>query len=217
MILLGRDNEYYPLVQKLFEELTNTTLQMCVQLTNSNTLAEKSDVIDAYFGMVSQMYEKVPHLIPNSSIDISALFQCAVTCLNLPNMQAMDECSEFLVHFITQSRETNQAGIVETYGESLVLEILICVGGAAPRDSAEVLSDIILTLNKKYCDNLARWLHTLLQREGFPSPRVTMEQKENFIKAILRKKANKRKVTDIVMEFTLACRGLPNHPHYKCM
>ena len=59
MILLGRDNEYYPLVQKLFEELTNTTLQMCVQLTNSNTLAEKSDVIDAYFGMVSQMYEKV--------------------------------------------------------------------------------------------------------------------------------------------------------------
>lgn len=98
--------------------------------------------------------------------------------------------------------------MVQAYGESLVLRVLLNLGGATPRSATDVLSDIILSLNKKYCDNLARWLHTLLAQEGFPSPRITRQQKENFIKLVLREKANKRKLTENVMEFTSICRGI---------
>lgn len=98
--------------------------------------------------------------------------------------------------------------MVQAYGETLVLRILLNLGGATPRSATDILSDIILSLNKKYCDNLARWLHTLLAQDGFPSSRLTSLQKENFIKCVLREKANKRKLTDNVMEFTLICRGI---------
>lgn len=113
-----------------------------------------------------------------------------------------------MVSFISQSRETSQANVVQTYGEALVLRILLNLGGATPRSATDVLSDIILSLNKKYCDNLARWLQTLLAQNDFPSPRITSQQKENFIKLVLKEKANKRKLSENVMEFTSICRGI---------
>ncbi|XP_022917881.1 importin-13 [Onthophagus taurus] len=209
MFLFGPDRKYVPLMQQLLKELCNITLQMCAQLTNNNRLSEKVDVIEAFFRMLMQVYKKVPLLVQSESgIDVTALFQCAVMCLSMPELNATKVCSGFLVHFITQSRESNQAVVVQTYGQSLVLAILINIGGAAPRTCSDVLTDLILVLNKKYCDNLARWLHTLLPQEGFPSPRVTMDQKEAFIKSVLREKANKRKLCEIVTEFMLLCRGI---------
>ncbi|CAH2001460.1 unnamed protein product [Acanthoscelides obtectus] len=82
------------------------------------------------------------------------------------------------------------------------------LGTTAPRSSVDIFGDVILALNKKYCDNLSRWLNSLLAQEGFPSSRISNQQKENFIKSVLREKANKRKLCDIVLEFTLICRGI---------
>lgn len=113
-----------------------------------------------------------------------------------------------MVNFITQSREASQVDVVQSYGETLVLRILLNLGSTAPRSSIDILSDIILALNKKYCDNLSRWLNSLLTQENFPSPRITSQQKEAFIKLVLREKANKRKLCDSVLEFALICRGI---------
>lgn len=60
------------------------------------------------------------------------------------------------------------------------------IGGAAPRYAVEPMTDLLLVLNKKYCDNLARWLNNYLSQDGFPSPKITKEQKEVFIKTVLR-------------------------------
>lgn len=131
----------------------------------------------------------------------------------LTEAQTLKSCSSFLVHFITKSRENNntQVNVIQSYGESLVLRILLNIGSTAPRASIETFSDILLALNKKYCDNLSRWLNTLLAQDGFPSPHVTRQQKEAFIKVILREKANKRKVSESVLEFTLLCKGILKH------
>lgn len=104
----------------------------------------------------------------------------------MQELPPVKSAASFLVNYISQSRETGQANIVQTYGEALVLRILLNLGGATPRSATDVLSDIILSLNKKYCDNLARWLHTLLAQDGFPSPRVSRQQKESFVKLVLR-------------------------------
>lgn len=106
--------------------------------------------------------------------------------MSLNEVQTLKVCSSFLVNFIAQSRDTAQANIIQTYGESLVSVILIQLGFSASRHSVEAFSDLLLALNKKYCDNLSRWLNTLLALDNFPSPRITRLQKEHFIRLVLR-------------------------------
>lgn len=208
LILFGKDDDCCILNQQLLFELSNTTMQMCAQLNTTNQLSEKSDVLDAYFAMLAALAKKVPLLITSCGIDIAALFQCAILCLVLPEIQALKQISSFLVQFISQSRETSLAQVIQAYGESLVLRILINLGTTAPRSSVDIFSDILLALNKKYCDNLSRWLNSILSQEGFPTPKISAPQKDAFIKSILREKTSKRKVRDTVLEFTLICKGI---------
>ncbi|EFA09709.1 importin-13 [Tribolium castaneum] len=216
VIMFGHEEEFRAITQQLLHEIVSTTLQMCAQLNSANQLAEKTDVLEGFFAMMAQLIKKLPQVVFASGIDTAALFQCAVLCLSLPETQTLKLCTSFLVNFISQSRDTAQANIVQNYGESLVLRILINLGNTAPRSSVEIFSDLLLALNKKYCDNLSRWLNALLAQEDFPSPRISRQQKENFIKLVLREKANKRKLSDSVLEFTLICRGIlredPNMP-----
>lgn len=52
----------------------------------------------------------------------------AILCLVLPEIQALKQVSSFLVQFISQSRETSLAQVIQAYGESLVLRILMNLG-----------------------------------------------------------------------------------------
>lgn len=230
LILFGNDRDCAPLLQQLLVELVNVTLQLCVQCqqqqpVGSNTvlLSEHSDVLEGFFVMLAQVYKKVPRLTMAASstgnmvvegcgaamtYDAGALFECAVVCLSMPELQCLKYCTAFLINFIAHSRESSQAAVVQNFGESLVMRVLLCLGGSAPKTSIDVLSDILLVLNKKYCDNLARWLNSLLQQDDFPTNRVSAAQKQHFIKMVLREKANKRKLAESVTDFMLQCRGL---------
>ena len=68
--------------------------------------------------------------------------------------------------------------------------------------------DVLFALSKKYFDNLCQWLTALVNTDGFPSNNVTKEQKQHFASLILKERANKRKLQEIVREFSLACTGL---------
>lgn len=63
---------------------------------------------------------------PNPCNNIETI--SAILCLVLPEISALKAVSSFLVHFITRSRETSQAEVVQNYGESLVLRILMNLG-----------------------------------------------------------------------------------------
>lgn len=56
------------------------------------------------------------------------IYFIAVLCLIIPEMQAVKAISSYLVHFIAQSRDTPQVTVVQTYGESLVLRLLLNLG-----------------------------------------------------------------------------------------
>ncbi|KAG5892535.1 hypothetical protein JTB14_011124 [Gonioctena quinquepunctata] len=209
LILFGMEDEFAVLNQELLREIVSTTLHMCAQPSSTHQLSEKSDVLEGFFGMIATLMKKLPLLITESGINTSALFQLAILCLIVPEIPTLRAISTFLVQFIAQSRETSQADVVQTFGEGLVLRILMNLGTTAPRSSVDIFSDILLALNKKYCDNLNRWLNCLLSQHGFPSPRISSQQKEIFIKSVLREKSNnKRKLCDAVLEFTLICRGI---------
>lgn len=49
-------------------------------------------------------------------------------CLAMSEGQTVKSCCSYLSNFIAQSRESNQAAVVQNYGEALVLRILISLG-----------------------------------------------------------------------------------------
>ncbi|XP_066144032.1 importin-13 [Euwallacea fornicatus] len=211
LILFGKEPGLYTINQQLVQEICNRTLLLCSESNNKNQLSDIADVLEGFFILLTNLIKKVPQLLFANKLDTAALFQCAILCLVLPETQTVKAVSSFLVNFITQSREMSQVDIVQTYGESLVLRILLNLGSTTPRSSIDLLSDILLALNKKYCDNLSRWLNSLLTQENFPSPRISAQQKNNFIKIVLREKANKMRLCQSVLEFALTCRGMLKH------
>uniref|UniRef100_A0A8C5HDG2 Importin-13-like n=1 Tax=Gouania willdenowi TaxID=441366 RepID=A0A8C5HDG2_GOUWI len=82
------------------------------------------------------------------------------------------------------------------------------VGGASPRSLTDHFSEVLLSLNRHYPVLLTQWLTETLQTPGFPSAHVSTEQKHTFTQQLLREQTNKRRVKEIVKEFSLLCRGL---------
>lgn len=208
LVMFGKDEEFTYMLKQFLYELMNRSLQMCAELNNKNQLSDKCDVLESFFSMLTHVSKRNSKLLYNSGVDCESLFQCGIICLALPEIQTLKACTAFLVNFISLSRENDQAHVVQKCGENLVHRILLNLGGSTPRSTADILSDILLVLNKKYCDSLYTWLNMQLRQEGFPSHLVNVQQKENFIKLVLREKVNKRKLAESVTEFTLICRGI---------
>lgn len=49
-------------------------------------------------------------------------------CLTVPEVQTLKACGAFLVTFISNSRENEQAHIIQKCGENLIHKILLCLG-----------------------------------------------------------------------------------------
>lgn len=60
------------------------------------------------------------------------------------------------------------------------------IGGAASRNLMEHYAEVLFSLNKNCFTLLVVWLKEALQPPGFPSSRITDEQKANFSSQILR-------------------------------
>uniref|UniRef100_A0A8C2FJ36 Importin 13 n=1 Tax=Cyprinus carpio TaxID=7962 RepID=A0A8C2FJ36_CYPCA len=76
------------------------------------------------------------------------------------------------------------------------------------RSLMDQFAEVLFCLNKHCFALLTVWLKEALRSPGFPSSRVSLEQKDTFSQQVLRERLNKRRVKDIVKEFTLVCRGL---------
>ncbi|KPP71304.1 importin-13-like [Scleropages formosus] len=98
--------------------------------------------------------------------------------------------------------------VVQEDGKLLLKAVLKAIGGQSPRSLMEQFAEVLFCLNKHCPTLLAMWLKEALQPPDFPSPHVSAEQKDNFAEQILREHVNKRRVKEIVKEFTLVCRGL---------
>lgn len=60
------------------------------------------------------------------------------------------------------------------------------VGGQASRSLMDHFAEILFALNKHCFSYLSIWIKEAMQQDGFPSARVSPEQKETFSQQILR-------------------------------
>lgn len=202
-LLFGQENTtHYPLVCSVLAVIVQTSLVL--------PLKENTDIVEGFMLLCSQLIKKNPKLLTNTEgIHIVEVFKFATAAQAMAEVPTVKAAASFLSNFISLSREQPALlSAVQTEGEELVSVMLRCIGGESPRACVEPLAEVLLMLNKKYCDNLSRWLQQLLSVDGFPSPKATNDKKQHFAKMVLKERANKRKLQETIREFAFICRGL---------
>lgn len=204
MMLFGQDKDKKAELMAFFAQICAKSLNLFRANLRENTV-----VVEILFQMLSQVIKKIPYFLESEDVDLAALFQCSIVALCLPEKPTVKAASSFIAEFINHSREVPaMLNVVNNYGESLVGQVLKVIGGESPRSMVEHMPDILMALNKKYFDNLCRWMSTFLRQQDFPSQHVSPVQKEHFTRMVLRERSNKRKLKETISEFSLICRGL---------
>lgn len=106
--------------------------------------------------------------------------------MTLPEIGPIKNAISFLSHFIIQSRNyQNLTSAVLKKGEEIIHTTLLCIGIYTLRNHVDVFADIFVALNKKYPAELVAWMK-ILEVPDFPTAYVSAQDKEMFMKAILR-------------------------------
>lgn len=92
----------------------------------------------------------------------------------------------FLQHLIMQSRAIpNITAAILSRGEEIIQTTLLCIAIYTLRTHVDVFADIFVAFNKKYPAELILWLK-MLDVPHFPTTTVSAEDKDLFMKAIIR-------------------------------
>jgi len=205
-VMYGRETEMEAALKSLMSEICTISLRT---IQSGTTMSDHADLIDCFFSMLGQVLKKQAGLFVNNELDTTLLIQCAIHTLTMPEQHPVKSAAMFLTQLVTVSRDTESlVPLVNQHGEQLFLQVMKCVGGDANRSFIDYFTDIILALNKKYFDNLCRYLNGMVATDNFPSLHCTKEAKENFARQVLKERANKRKLQETVREFSLLSRGL---------
>ncbi|KAH9499827.1 Importin-13 [Bulinus truncatus] len=204
LLIFGLQENFIPFSKAIIENICSRTL-----LLFDLSVRNFTDVIEGFMCFLAQVMKKLKKIILNCNCDLTAIFHAAVISMTLPEHATVKAACSFVIEFLNAGPENEVIkNIVITYGHVLVDRIMRAIGGESQRGIIDYIADVIMTLNKHYVTQLALWLNTLVDNEGYPSPRASKQDKENFIKNLLRDRMNKRKTRDVVKEFTLLCRGL---------
>lgn len=104
----------------------------------------------------------------------------------LPETATSKNAVMFLQHFIMQSRSyPSVTSAVLKKGEEIIHTTLLCIGVYTLRTHVDVFADIFVAFNKKYPAELIAWLK-ILEVTDFPTTFVTPQDKEQFMKAVIR-------------------------------
>uniref|UniRef100_A0A3Q4BRB0 Importin-13 n=1 Tax=Mola mola TaxID=94237 RepID=A0A3Q4BRB0_MOLML len=196
--IFAGEEEHVSDIKSLIEVLTSATLT-----TFQQGPRDHPDIAESFMYLHAQILKRKPDLYLSDQLDVKALFCCGDSCIQCffaPTLQ-----TELLPH----CKDTpSLAEVLHSDGRFLTETVLQAVGGGSPRSLTEHFSEVLLSLNRHCPALLSQWLKETLQAPGFPSAQVSAEQKHTFSQQLLREQTNKRRVKEIVKDFSLLCRGL---------
>uniref|UniRef100_A0A3B3TKE9 Importin-13 n=1 Tax=Poecilia latipinna TaxID=48699 RepID=A0A3B3TKE9_9TELE len=202
--IFASETDHFPPIKALFELVTSVTLSVFQQGPRDHP-----DIVDSFMQLQAQALKRKPDLFLSESLDVKAVFHCGILSLKFPEAPTVKSTCLFFTELLPHCSDVPPlARVVQEDGKLLVQAVLEGIGGGASRSLMDQFAEVLFSLNKHCFSLLAVWLKEALQPPGFPSSRITTEQKDNFSQQILRERVNKRRVKDIVKEFTLLCRGL---------
>uniref|UniRef100_H3BAL3 Importin-13 n=1 Tax=Latimeria chalumnae TaxID=7897 RepID=H3BAL3_LATCH len=170
---------------------------------------EHPDIVDSFMQLLAQALKRKSDLFLSDTLDVKAVFHCGIISLKFPEAPTVKASCNFFTELLPRCAEIPSVGqVVHENGKLLLQAVMEGIGGQTSRSLMDHLADILFSLNKHCFSYLSVWIKEVMQQQGFPSSRVTAEQKETFSQQILRERVNKRRVKEAVKEFTLLCRGL---------
>lgn len=69
--MFGKEDSHSEILQSLLREICNVTLVTC-----HCNMSEYTDILEAFFLLLSQILKKNSHMFSNNAVDVTALFQC---------------------------------------------------------------------------------------------------------------------------------------------
>ncbi|XP_045908496.1 importin-13-like [Micropterus dolomieu] len=191
-------------IKSLTEVLTSATLTIFQQGPRDHP-----DIAESFMHLHSQILKRKPDLYLSDQLDVKALFYCGILSLKFPETPTVKAASLFFTELLPRCKDMPLLGdVLQRDGKLLTETVLQAVGGGSPRSLTEHFSEVLLSLNRHCPALLSQWLEETLQTPGFPSAQVSTEEKQTFRLQLLSEQTNKRRVKDIVKEFSLLCRGL---------
>uniref|UniRef100_A0A8C4FED6 Importin-13 n=1 Tax=Dicentrarchus labrax TaxID=13489 RepID=A0A8C4FED6_DICLA len=141
-----------------------------------------------------------------TSTTLTIFQQGRILSLKFPETPTVKAAGLFFTELLPRCKDVPSLGdVLQRDGKLLTETILQCI---CPEILTEHFSEVLLSLNRHCPALLSQWLKETLQTPGFPSAHVSTEQKHTFSQQLLREQTNKRRVKEIVKEFSLLCRGL---------
>ncbi|XP_030015254.1 importin-13-like [Sphaeramia orbicularis] len=202
--IFAGEEQHISNIQCLTEQLTSATLAIFQQGPRDHP-----DIAESFMHFHAQILKRKPDLYLSDQMDVKALFYCGIMSLKFPETPTVKAASLFFTELLPRCKDMPSLGeVLQRDGKLLTETILQAVGGGSPRSLTEHFSEVLLSLNRHCPGLLSQWLKETLQTPGFPSNQVSPEQKHTFTQQLLREQTNKRRVKEIVKEFSLLCRGL---------
>uniref|UniRef100_A0A7N5JDD9 Importin-13 n=1 Tax=Ailuropoda melanoleuca TaxID=9646 RepID=A0A7N5JDD9_AILME len=202
--IFAHEPAHFPPIEALFLLVTSITLTLFQQGPRDHP-----DIVDSFMQLLAQALKRKPDLFLCERLDVKAVFQCAVLALKFPEAPTVKASCGFFTELLPRCGEVEPVGkVVQEDGRMLLVAVLEAIGGQASRSLMDCFADVLFALNKHCFSLLTMWIKEALQPPGFPSARLSPEQKDTFSQQILRERVNKRRVKEMVKEFTLLCRGL---------
>ena len=190
---------------KFFEEICT----ICVALANNEEGKQRPDCMQSFMNCITRVTKTVPEFIFKDFEVTKSLLNGSLLLLNHNELPTLKSSTYFLVAFINIA-DSYEYGLktIEMIGQDIFLQCLLCIGGNSPRHTTDLFAEILLAFNKNFVTLLAKWFNNVFSKDGFPTNSVTLLQKQQFQKAVLRERANKRRMKEMVKEFALVCRGI---------
>ncbi|XP_051855873.1 importin-13 [Antechinus flavipes] len=202
--IFAHEPAHFPPIKALFLLVTSVTLTLFQQGPRDHP-----DIVDSFMQLLAQALKRKPDLFLSESLDVKAVFQCGVLALKFPEAPTVKASCGFFTELLPRCGEIPPIGqVVQEDGKVLLQAVLEAIGGQASRSLMDSFADVLFALNKHCFSCLSVWIKEVMQPPGFPSPRLSAEQKDTFSQQVLRERVNKRRVKEMVKEFTLLCRGL---------
>ncbi|XP_040910828.1 importin-13-like isoform X2 [Toxotes jaculatrix] len=202
--IFAGDEHHSSNIKGLTEVLTSSTLAIFQQGPRDHP-----DIAESFMHLHAQILKRKPDLYLSEQLDKKALFYCGILSLKFPETPTVKAASLFFTELLPRCKDMpSLSELLQRDGKLLTETILQAVGGGAPRSLTEHFSEVLLSLNRHCPALLSQWMKETLQTPGFPSAQVSAEQKHTFTQQLLREQTNKRRVKEIVKEFSLLCRGL---------
>ncbi|KYQ93895.1 importin 13 [Tieghemostelium lacteum] len=177
------------------------------------------DISKEYFGLIQQFFKY--NILSLPLWILKPLFQIPLeNILNIHDKTTARCCFQFLSSLIQKSVEKKEVPhwkpalveieqLLQQHIDYLIKQLLMSIGGGSERSILPLVAEVFSSLITFYPTAFRNIALSQFSIEGFPSSKITFQQKEKFLNIIMRNKS--REQIRAIEDFYLISTGISNN------